>query len=89
MTKTYELIELFKRQEGIESDYRAAKAIGLSIQNVSDYKNKRNEAKGIKLLQIIVAAGMTAEDALNFMTKKADDQASTTGGNSASVYYVK
>lgn len=68
MTKTYELICIAKEKLGIESDYGIARALGLSIQNVSDYKNKPNEAKGVKLLQIIVGAGMTADEALKFMT---------------------
>lgn len=70
MTKTYELILIAKEKLKIESDYGIAKALGLSIQNVSDYKNKPNEAKGVKLLQIIVGAGLSAEEALRFMTEE-------------------
>ena len=89
MNITYEMIEIVKSRHHVKSDYAAAKIIGVKPQKISNWKAGQSEANGINLLKIIIEAGLTAEDALNLITKKATDQANTTGGNSANVYYVK
>ena len=70
MNKTYELIGMAKKNLNIESDYGIAKKLGFTTQNLSDWKNKPTEASGVNLLKIIVAAGISAEEALNLMTEQ-------------------
>lgn len=70
MNKTYELIGMAKKNLKIESDYGIAKKLGFTTQNLSDWKNKPTEASGVNLLKIIVAAGISAEEALNIMTEQ-------------------
>ena len=89
MNKTYELVEIAKINTGLNSDYAIANMIEVTKGMVSHWKQGRNEASGLPLLKLIKASGLTIDDAINLMTKKATDQANTTGGNSAGVYYVK
>lgn len=69
MSYTKKLIELVKSKQGIVSDYAVAKLIGVTPQKMSDWKKERAEANAESTIKLIVAAGITAENALSIMTK--------------------
>jgi len=76
MTYTNTLIELVKQKQGLTSDYGVAKLLNVTPQKMSDWRRGRVEANAESTLKLVVAAGLTAEDALSIVTERP----ATTGG---------
>lgn len=59
--KAAEWIDRVRAARGLESDYAAAKALGVSRQAVSDYRNKGNTLDESACLRVAEALGVDAE----------------------------
>jgi hypothetical protein len=88
MNTTYKLVEIVKEKTGIESDYGIAKLVGVTSQKISHWKTERSEAKGVELLKLIKAAGLTIDDALKIMTKEAENARPASNDVSGTVYIM-
>lgn len=69
MTKAYEIVELAKEKNSIESDNAFAIRFGFRRQNVNDWKIGRSEPKGVNLLKLIKAADLTVDEAIEIMSE--------------------
>jgi len=69
MSNTYRLIELVKKETGIESDYGIAKLINVTSQKLSNWKTGQSEANAINTLKLMKAANISIDDALKLMTE--------------------
>lgn len=63
---TYALVELGKKKQMIASDRAFAIKIGVTSQNISDWKAGRATPNATKFLKLAVAAGMNIEEALEY-----------------------
>ena len=88
MNTTYALVEKVKEKTGIESDYGIAKLIGVTSQKLSHWKTERSEAKGIELLKLIKAAGLSVDDALKIMTKEGSKNRPASSKSAESLYIM-
>ncbi|MFL9711907.1 helix-turn-helix domain-containing protein [Methylobacillus sp. Pita1] len=62
----YALVELGKKKQMIASDRAFAIKIGVTSQNISDWKAGRATPNATKFLKLAVAAGMNIEEALEY-----------------------
>lgn len=69
MNYTKKLIELVKKKQGLTSDYGVAKLIQVTPQMVHDWQKEKAGANTVNALKLIVAAGVSAEDALSIVTE--------------------
>lgn len=69
MTNTYKLVELVREKHKLVSDYAVCKLVGISMQNISDWKRGISTGNAEKTLRLIIAAEISAEEALSIMTK--------------------
>lgn len=70
MNNTYKLIELAKKETGIESDYGISKLINVSKGMVSHWRIGRSEASGVNLLKLMKAANISVDEALEMLDKQ-------------------
>ena len=88
MSKTYELVELAKINNGIDSDYGISKLIDVSKGMVSHWRLGRSEANGVNLLKLIKASGLSIDDALKLMSEPPANQGNTPVSTSRSLYIM-
>lgn len=72
MNSIYEIVELAKAKNNIESDNAFAIKFGFRRQNINDWKVGRSEPKGVNLLKLLKAADLSIDEAILLMneTKK-------------------
>jgi predicted transcriptional regulator len=88
MNTTYKLVEIVKKNTGIESDYGIAKLIGVTRAVVSSWKQERAEANVTNTLKLMKAAGLSIDDALKIMTKEAENARPASNDVSGTVYIM-
>jgi predicted transcriptional regulator len=64
MLSTVELLDLAKRRQGDVTDYRIAKFLGVSTQNVSNYRTGRNTPKNPIAMRLGALAGVDPLEAV-------------------------
>lgn len=67
MSKVYEIVEIAKLKNNIESDNAFAIRFGFRRQNINDWKVERSEPKGINLLKLLKAADISIDEAILIM----------------------
>lgn len=68
MTTAYDIVEIAKAKNNIDSDNAFAMKFGFRRQNVNDWKFGRSEPKGINLLKLLKAADINIDEAIVLMT---------------------
>ena len=70
MNFTYKMIEIAKKNAGINSDYGFAKLIMVSPQMLSNWKNEKSEASAEYIIRIMAVGEIKPIDALSIMTER-------------------